>query len=623
MSGRLSRNRDDSGAIAIVVAVLALAIFGIAALSVDLGTAWAVRRNVQGDTDFAALAGGAGSNLPATAAGGSCTTSGASWTRPLATDPAVVDAAQYLSEHRSRSLSFSATNSTAAVSAAQLVNCDFSDGEAAYGKWSGFGSTVSFTADKNQLSLISPSERVDFKFAPILGQSGVTVGAQSTVEIKTKLQLTLPLYAFTGCDYGLQTIAQPTNGQSSDGVNLSASSDSNTKIGYTALATDPSSSLSPPAVALNSSSSKIVITGSALDTVTKIGFFRSATTNPPAPVEILANSSGWNLSGTTSLTVTIPSSVTSVEDTWFVRLYGPSNGQTSEWTPVQKSGNADKSTNLAAFPFVVGTATLSCAQGSTSGNFGSLLLPNGSPGAPSGQDENIAYNIAYGLQYGLAPYPQDKWTSNYECVDGQDGVGKTWPKEGTNCVGTKPGLPATAAQAGLVTGVAPDNKALLKTTANQCSHDWPGAADHMTTAPTGDVINNDVLTCFFTDGTTTVSQVSSSSYSFATPKIEQSIYKSPRFVLVPVLGKGPSSGSSANYEIVDFRPGFITDQGGGAVRGAKPDGGNGLVWTANNKLQAVKIIFLNPSSLPDPPLDANGKYIPYVGSGTKHLLLVD
>lgn len=610
-----------------MVAVLVVVLLGIGALAVDLGAAWVVKRNAQADTDLSALAGGGGDNLPKTALGAGCSKLGANWNRPTFVDQAIVDTAKYLTEHRNRSVSLSGSNATTAVTAGQLVDCDFTNGEAAYGKWSRTSTGLTFLANPNQLSVVSPGEQVDFALGNVLDVSGVVVSGQATVEIKTQLQKALPLYAFTGCDYGLQTIAQPTNGHSSDGVTLAFPNDKNTKIGFTLLGVDPISIAQPPAVAQGATLAKVVITGTDLDTVTKVGFFRSSSPTPPNPIEVVKPGAGWSLTGTTELRVTIPTSVTTVEDTWFVRLYGPSknNGTDPLWTPVEHNGNANKSTNLAAYPFTVGSSTLSCSQGSTSGNFGTLDLFNSTSGAPNGQDANIAYNIAFGLQYGLAPYPQAHWTPPlFECVNGQDGVAKTWAQEGTNCVSTKPGLPSNAAEAGFVTGSGlPGNKALLKTSADQCSHDWPGAAPHMVTTPTGDSINNDVLTCYLEDSTTTVAQVSSAVYPFSAPKLSQAIYSSPRFVLVPVLGKGPTSGSSNSYEIVDFRPGFLSDQSLLATRGSQPNGSNGLVWTGNGKLQAVKVIFLNPNALPDPPLDPDGKYIPYVGNGKKHLLLVD
>lgn len=613
------RSRSDEGAVAVLMAILALLLVSIAALSVDLGAAYVHKHALQKRTDFAALAGGNGDQLPVTANGTTCVNGVYTWTAARASDDAIEAVADYLTKER-----------TTTVQPAQLVDCNLYNGEANYGTWARRNNGVEFSANENQLSVISPPERVDFGLARVMGFESVDVLGQATVEIKTLLQQTLPLYAFQGCDYGLQTIAQPTNGQSSDGVNLASGSDNNDYITEVSpLVLNPLSVTNPPTVALGSTTTTVTIAGTRLDQVLKVGFFRSDPTSPPPPVEVVPPN--FVVTGTTTITLTIPTDVTSVEDVWYIRLYGPdrANGQVqNKWTPVRDNGNANNQDNLNALPIQVGASTLSCDQGSTSGTFGTLNLFNSSPGAPNGQDENIAYNIAYGLQYGLAPYPTAFLTPpDYTCVEDQDGVAKEWPQEGTNCVNAQPGFPQQAATQGLVTGVGSADRSLLKETDPEtfCPGDYPTGTTHVATAPTGDLINNDVLTCFFENGTVTVADVSSQSYNGGAV-ISQAIYDSPRFVLVPVLGKGPDN-QNLNYEIVDFRPGFITDQPGTATRATgAPSSNNGLVWAASgntSRLMAVQIVFLNPDSLYEPPIDPDGKYIPYVGSGKKSLLLVN
>ena len=56
--------RSESGAVAIMVAIMALVLMGTAALAVDMGQAFTRKREIQYDTDRAALAGGAGNNPP-------------------------------------------------------------------------------------------------------------------------------------------------------------------------------------------------------------------------------------------------------------------------------------------------------------------------------------------------------------------------------------------------------------------------------------------------------------------------------------------------------------------------------------------------------------------------------
>lgn len=613
--------RDERGAVALMVAVLALVLVGISALAVDLSNAFVEKRAIQSKADYAALAGSLDDDLPTVATGAMCAYGQAG----LATDQAIIDAAAYLS----------AQPGGTDITAAQLVNCDLSDAEAGFGIFDpgGCAGGVCLTANKNQLSVISQPETVNFGLAAVFGSEfqSVDVRGEATVEIKTPLMKTLPLYAHAGCDYGSQTIKQPTNGQSSDGITLAFPSDSNDRITVTGMVVTPATTTVPPSVQVNSTTTTLTITGTTLDEVTQVGFFRSGSP-APAPVQVArVPATGGFTGNATTINVTIPASVTAVQDVWFVRLYGPANNSGSQvkWTPVTHSGNPNAETNLAAKPFIVGNATLNCDQGSSDGNFGTLDLFNQSAGAPTGQDDNIAYNIAFGLQYGLAPYPQAFWTPpDYTCVDGQDGVGITWESNqdnsGTNCVATQPGLRANAAEAGFVTGIGSTDEALLKNPTNDelCPFDYPTGTTHKTVAPTGETISNDVLTCYFLNGTTTVADVSSSSYS-GPAVIDQSIYESARFVNVPVLGVQPNSGGSNEYEIIDFRPGFITDQPSTAVRGGLPSSGNGLVWSSNDKLQAINIIFLNPNALPDPPLDPNGKYIPYTGSGRKAVLLVN
>jgi hypothetical protein len=617
----MTRKRDDQGVVAIMVALLAVVLLSVAALTVDIGQALVQKRDIQKQTDFAALAGAEGDDLPMTAAGIDCsiTTPGSYGGKAaLAADPAIIDAAAYLS----------AQPHAGDVTPDQLVDCQLGNGEAAYGMFRRDSAGVHLDANPNQLSVISQPKRVDFGFATIMGFDNVDVAGQATVEIETPLINTLPLYAFSGCDYGSQTIAQPTNGHSSDGVNLaynSGSTGNNTYITLATLAVNPASTTTPPTVTLGSSSTSITLTGTHLDRVTKVGFFRSSAT-PPLPQEIVAPDFTTNLAGT-SLTVTaLPTTITNVQDTWFVRVYGPSkdNGTSPDWTPVTDKGNANNATNLAALPFNVGNATLNCAQGSSDGNFGTLLLPNTSSGAPNGQSDNIAYNIADGLQHSLGPFPEPKRTPpDFNCVAGQDGA-VLWPTDGTNCVDTKTGLDSAAAEAGFVTGVASKPGLLTDVSSgSKCPFNRPTGTTHQTTAPTGQTINNDVLSCYFTNDTITVGDVSSQSYSGGIV-IDQSIYKSPRFVQVPVLGRMPTTGGSDKYEIVDFRPGFITDQPAAATRlSGVPTSGNGITWTGNNKLQAVNVIFLNLKALPNPPLDENGQYIPYAGSGKKIPLLVN
>lgn len=595
------RRRDESGVVAIMVGIMSLVLLGVAALTVDLSNAFVQKHDMQERTDFAALAGGAGDNLPATASGLACSSGSYSWTAPSATDPAVTETAAYLDLH---------LPSDQAVTAGQLVNCDLADGEAGYGTWSSpdSGGYRSFTPDPNQLSVISQSRQVKFSFAGALGLSSVDVDGQATVEAVSPAIHGLPMYATAGCDYGRQTLAQPSNGQAASTVNLANGSDSNDAV-LTSLTTDPATS--PAAVPYPvAAGTTLTINGSKLAGVTRIGFFESGTTSPgPAPTVL---DSGQFTVGADGTSITVPAVPTGLaQDAWYLRVE-----KGGSWSTV-----ADQKGTLNALPLTVGAPTLSCVQGSSAGNFGTLLLfdDNG----PSGQTDNLAYNIAVGLQHTLATYPgaAAPWT----CSSSQTET-RLWPTEGTNCADTKTGnVVANAAYEGFVTGVSGYADGLLTDVdpGTGCPNNGQPDAQPLVRTLNGYEINNDTLSCFLTSTTTTVGDVNSASYALDGPALSPAIYSSPRFLYVPVLGTVPSNGGSQSYQIIDFRPAFLTDQPSSANRASAPTEGNGLTMTSNNKsLLSLQVVMINPKALPPQPPDASA-YTEYTGSGPKGLRLVD
>src|SRR4051812_10679348 len=228
----MSRSRNDRGAVAIMFALLSLMFLSIAALGVDLGNAWAQKRQVSAGGDLATEAGAGpkGVNIPNTSVT-SCSYGNAGG---VATSQAVVDIASYLAE-QAYPQPRSATDTTAyntlkAALPGQLTDCSMTNGEVVYGipKQTAGGWTVAF--NKNQLSLVTPPKRVDFGFARIMGFTGTNVYGVSTVEIKSPKFSALPFYAFSGCDYGPQTLQQPNNGHAAENVMLYAPTDTNNAV---------------------------------------------------------------------------------------------------------------------------------------------------------------------------------------------------------------------------------------------------------------------------------------------------------------------------------------------------------------------------------------------------------
>ena len=348
-----------------MVGLLSVLLLSMAALGTDLGQAWAQKRQIQGGSDMATLAGAgiSGNDLPAPSVGKVCSYG----TGALATDPASIDVARYLA-----SKSYSPTLAPAAVPAAtvsamatQLTDCNVQNGEVFYGQpsFNKATGTWSNVYNKNQLSLVSPPSRVDFGFARILGFNGVNVVGQSTVEIRSPKFSALPFYAFNGCDYGPQTLQQPNNGHSASAVMLYKPSDNAvatlTSISPVSYPVDTSGTVSEP----------LVINGSGFTNVTQVGFFESGNgVDGPPPVTI----SQPAFTITSNNKITIPDlpdqtrGVSGVQEFWYIRVM--IGGKWSTYS-VDSSGNVVNAPMLT-----IGDPPLLCGQGSSSGNFGTLLL---------------------------------------------------------------------------------------------------------------------------------------------------------------------------------------------------------------------------------------------------------
>lgn len=597
------RRRDESGAVALLVGMLALVLFGTAALSVDLAQLYVARETSQHTVDSAVLAAG-GSGLPAPNPPSTICFYGR---RANATDPAVVKAAAYLTAEGAFG---SGDPGAPSIAPASLVDCNLGNGEVGYGTFHGSGDATRLTYDPTELSAVSPPRSIRYGFAQLFGSRGGTVATRASVQVSSPTIRSLPLYAYSGCDYGGQTIAQPANGHASTGIQLAHPEDTNDAV-LGSLVTDPATDPAVIPQGATAGEDSLTIKGSGLGPVTKVGFFESGLSGPgPDPVTVDVTDTAVSTHSPTEIALShLPQLVLGVNEVWYVRVkIGDS------WSPATRTqGNNE---TLVALPLTVGTPTLTCGQGSSAGNFGTLLLPNTSAGAPNGQTDNIAYNIATNIQHSLAIYPgaHSDWLCN-----AADPAARLWSNDGTNCVTTEPGLDLHAAQEGLLDGVA-DKRGRLTDVSDGtgCAADGKPS----TTVLAGQTVNNDTLSCFLTQDDVTLSDIEGSTYSFDHPVLSPAIYDSPRFALVPVLGVQPDGGRKT-YQIVDIRPAFITDQPMSATRNTPASAANGLTFAAQpaDTLGSVQVIFFNAAALPPPP-NADG-VVPYTGTGVKVTHLID
>lgn len=591
--------RNDQGATALLTATLSLALFGSAAIAVDLGNAFARKGDTRVQADFATLAGA--SHLPDQAA-------------------AVSAVAQYLVENGTRDdAGLAATDVT--TMASRLADGDMANGEVEF-------------LDRFRIRVTTPAARVNFGFAGIFadddapGPSGMKVASDATAILGTpRGNSVLPMYVANpspgdpGCDFGLQTLTDPPGGHVVPAVVPTLRYDTDTNDNQLDGIIAYQGGVQVGSIDVDATDGTITLSAQKLTDALWVGFFRSD--DPAAPV-IEVHRSTWSSpegegavtepSGGT-ISVAVPTEVTEVEGLWYVRIKqtGP-----DKWSDKQE-----------AQPLSIGDAPYECLGGNRDGNFGTLAMPRDTNNS-SNADGWIARNIAVGLQAPLSLdlFPMDPvpWLCHGGMAEAVISDSKTNRNPGTNCLGTDTGMTHTNATPGFITGYGSEYEGLLDTGSSSEDPDGSGGC-----APDGSTdaldildrdVNNDLLTCFLTDNTTTLGDVARKGYTGGA-RFHPKIYESPRFAWVPVFKQETEQGSSNYHTIVDFRPAFITEQPMTATKensavGTSTTNGLGVV---GNKLETIKIIFLNVNALPDGI--ASTPIGPYLGVGPEVLRLVD
>lgn len=533
--------RNDDGATTVMVALLALVLFGTGALAIDIGQIFAKRAALQSNVDQAVLAAAAELDNP-----GSCNTE------------VVSTATAYLTK---------AANEVPDQSSLDLGGSP-EDGD-------GF-----IRCDDWKVDLWAPASHVSYGMArAVTDTEGVDVPAHAAVQIKSPSTANgLPMYAVSGCDSGHQQISDPPPGHQD-----------------TAPATPPDSlvpsgngdatfTITPAEVESGTTSTTMTVDrtqGTDLSDVTAVGF--STADGEHLTVEPTTTSKQ-------QLTVPVPSvGVLDTDGIWWVRVL-----VAGEWSATEN-----------AQPFSVGE--LLFCDGAISGNFGTLKLARSDV---NGQNNWLAMNIIKGAQPLLAEYDGPA----IECDDASPWVTseKAPPVDGTNCVGTDPGFPNSAATDGFITGAGGLPGRLDHDTTPGC--DRNGGSDRTSSTPHGGpALNDDTLGCFVLDGYDVNDVIAGNEEAI----LSADILDSPRFFLLPVIPVQAEQGSSNFYPIVDFRPGFITEEGSGSVL----SDWNGIGFHSHH-VERVDVVLFDEAALPDtaPPV---GGEVDYTGSGIKVPVLVE
>jgi hypothetical protein len=606
------RRRDESGAVAVMFALLAVMLMSLAALGTDIGNQVSRRSDTQRQADFGAFA--AAQQMTVTEKAGTAVSS-------VIINAVVtsMNTNQVQDDNAAKTACIQAKN---CVTAADLTDGNLTNGEVRY---TSLG-----------LQVIAPDHHVGFGMARIMGFQGADVGGRATVNIFSPGLRVLPMFAVLGCDYGLQTLADPANGHvtpTPPTLAFNAETNSTEILASPGLVLTDSSGTTVNSLALNSTGNKVTVTAKTWKDTRYIGFFRGDDTTPSAvqvaPL-VAPTASPYSNNPQSSVTVNIPNAVTQTQAAWYVRVYD-STGTENPITDPHSPGTWSAASQ--ALGIRVGTAVLQCAQGSSDGNFGTLKLPRSGTTAAT----DLPLNIATGLQPPLSLAKHQQWQTDSpagKCFDNQNGA-ITSPgtlgllNKGTNCVSTDTGLSANDATQGLITGVS-GQPGLLTTANTKPNCDPNGASANRivnVNGPGGGTfsIGNTVLTCYFTNTTTSIADIATASYNKGAA-LDKSIVEDPRFVWVPVVAVKPDCGTCANYSIIDIRPGFITDQQAistsvknstKAQNGVTDDNG---VTVANNGITSLKVVFFNIDAM---PRDVNDKVIDYLGVGPKIIRLIN
>jgi hypothetical protein len=624
------RRRNERGAFAILFSLGCVMLFTFAALGVDIGNAVSRRTDIQTQADYGAYA--AAQQLPMTA------------TNKVgqAVDSEVIDAVvDAMNENQPQDDDRPCWTNENCITAGQLTDSDMTNGDVRY--VSGCTSTSAPGCHKTDgLQVLSPENWVDYGLADIIGIDGANVRADATVNVFTGGLRVMPMFAVTGCDYGNQTLADPASGHATTTVpTLYLDGDTNT-IDLTAdtqVLTD-STPADVDSLVKDSTSNMLRFEGSNWDKARKIGFFRSDDSSVPPLIQTTfwqygdATKTNLNVgtgytkpspqpNGPVTVQLDIPPGVTASEGVWYVRVWRDTDAA-GHWSPKDE-----------ALPIRVGQSFLQCASDVNSGNFGTLEFPR-TDTTPS---NDIAVNIAVGLQPPLTPtrhqWAVDNPTSAGECFEGTNGAvisEHDTLRTGTNCLATiTGGLAPNDATAGLVTGAVghPGSLTTAPTTPDPdgsggCDPDG-GTNERTVSIPSNPTfhLNDDTLSCFLIDDTTSLQQLVDPDYAESDPPLlTREIFDSPRFFYVPVFAIQPEFGGSNRYSIIDFRPAFITDElvapsTTKGVHTASDD--NGVVFFSN-KIEQLDVIFFNVNTLPNETEDS---LIDFLGVGRRIVRMID
>ena len=558
----------DAGAVAVIVALCTVVLFGIAAMAVDLGNGWSRKRSAQTDADFAALAGAA--YLPDTNAARSA-------------------AYDYLQ----RNLPKSDDNADAGPVS------NYNDGDLGNGE-------ITFPTTKKIVVWV-PKRKVSFGIAAAIGFTAVHVQATATAEIRSPKRL-LPFFLNSTCNLGPTTLKDPSN---TNPTLEPAGGRNRPTISQMVVAPNPIPS---------AAGGTLTFTGTNFDpgaastlraeftqgqqhvqgTLVGVPTATTATFSVPAGmtsgvwyVQLFTQAGGWsNDNQNQAPTFTVVATGCGQSATGdFGLLDSPRNpppnlNGTSQFLDFNLAFGLDHGINCfpgPSYPVTPGLPQYSSCPGGTS----PLLA------------QTVNHNCEVTPQIPIAGgvYDQDPTRDDADCMDINNGLGPS---------ATTQGLIAGGNDAGTAF-----NGRLTQVTGADGGCHPPGQSNPTTVNVRNNnyTIANDVLSCYLKPGHT-LSELLSPNPS---PDIvTDALIDSPRFFFVPVLNASeqPQNGF---YPILDFRAVFITDESPSTPASA----GNGIYYTnSGQNISQITVFAFSLAALPSTAANEGGT-IPYIGAGPK------
>lgn len=603
---RMLGDRRDDGAIAVLSALLAVILFSIGALAVDLGNMQARKRATQTVADLAALAGA--QDLP-----------DVTKARAAALD--------YLTNR--------VGNQVAGETYANCAGCytdndgpDYANGEIIVTNSN--GNTVTSGTDGQKIWVIVPRRTVNFGLAAVMGFSSSTVHAAAEATVGSPAKGKILPFGVTGGNGGLYCIHDNTNGK-------------NAVMRSALLAPTPTPTVTSISPNTGSAGTTVTINGTGFDPTATVTFGANAAT----PVTFVSTTQltvpSPAGSGTVDVVVTVkkPSAVSAADQYTYtappapaptVTNVNPNNGKPGDVITVTGTGFSPGTVtvsfggNAATGVSVTSSTTLTAVAPTGVGTVDVIVTVNGTPSAITAGDQftyivdpcasvtgNFGYldlkgysnpnpleqNIILGAKYIPGIFPKPFPPTNTQCLVGSTPIAGAIIDNGTdnryNCADVENGNKLSSATQALLDGI--NNPNLPPRLKNP-----PVPPCQMGTVKNRTNIENDSLQDFLT--IPLQSFVNNINGTPTAGVVKKEIYDCPQFFLVPTLDIDGNQ-SNGFYPITGFMGSFIE-----------------TFETNNNGTQvtAIKAYVFSLDWIANP--GAGGGTIPFVGSGPRIPILV-